>query len=178
MDPILKKAAEFADGMLDLISWMGNRMESKKKLATPEDVIGQNAEVTIPIKKGQTGEIVVVFENTRLTYGARGSDSQQEFHKGETAIVDRVASSLVYVRKREDANGRKTSLAETTEKRTESASDSGSAGSTSTAKGGSSTNGGSSSSSASGGSTSSGSKKKSKQEKTELLDDKHSEGHS
>lgn len=170
MDPILKKAAEFADGMLDLISWMGNRMESKKKLATPEDVIGQNAEVTIPIKKGQTGEIIVVFENTRLTYGARGINSEQEFHKGEIAVVERVASSLVYVRKRDDTNGQKTSLPETSEKLPESASDSGSA--SSTAKGGSTSSGSASSS------TSGGSKKKSKQEKTELLDDKQAEGHS
>lgn len=166
MDPILKKAAEFADGMLDLISWVGNRVESKKRLATAEDVIGQNAEITIPIKKGQTGEVIVVFENTRLTYGARGADTEAEFHKGEIALVQRVAGSLVYVEKRIDAN-EKSALSKPEEKTGESLKNS------STTNSGSNTN---SSSAASG--TSGGSKKKSKKENTELLDDKHTEGHS
>jgi len=165
MDPILKKAAEFADGMLDLISWVGNRVESKKRLATAEDVIGQNAEITIPIKKGQTGEVIVVFENTRLTYGARGADTEAEFHKGEIAVVQRVAGSLVYVEKRKDANEK--SLSKPEEKTGESLTDA------SATNRGSNTNASSATSSASG-----GSKKKSKKENTELLDDKHTEGHS
>lgn len=176
MDPILKKAAEFADGMLDLISWMGNRMESKKKLATPEDVIGLNAEVTIPIKKGQTGEVIVVHENTRLTYGARGTDSDAEFHKGEIAVVSRVASSLVYVEKRNSSDDKKNSKPETTEKLTESASSSGSTASSS-ASSGSSTSGSSASGSGSS-STGGGGKKKDKKDNAELIDDKQSEGHS
>jgi hypothetical protein len=146
MDPILKKAAEFADGMLDLISWMGNRMESKRKLASPDDIIGLQAEVTIPIKKGQTGEVIVVVEGGRLNYGARGSDSEQEFHKGEVVVVSRSVSSLVYV-----------------EKRKESPPEPG-------------ITNGSTSGSTNGGNTK---QKKGKLEKTELVDDKHSdEGHS
>jgi hypothetical protein len=146
MDPILKKAAEFADGMLDLISWMGNRMESKRKLASPDDIIGSQAEVTIPIKKGQTGEIIVVVEGGRLNYGARGSDPEQEFHKGEVVVISRSVSSIVYV-----------------EKRKESAAESGGTNGSTSAN----SNGGSSK------------QKKTKLEKTELVDDKHSdEGHS
>ena len=40
MDIFLKKAAEIADGALEPATWFGNRIEGKKNLAKPEDIVG------------------------------------------------------------------------------------------------------------------------------------------
>ena len=99
MDIFFKKAAEMADGVLDLTSWFGKRIESKKNLAKPEDLIGLSAEVTASIKKGAVGEVVVVAGESRLNYSARADDTELEFNKGEMVTVIRAGSSVLFVAK-------------------------------------------------------------------------------
>jgi hypothetical protein len=98
MDLFFKKAAEMADGVLDLAGWIGKRIECKKSLvAHPDDLIGLSAEVTATINKGGAGEVVVVADNARLNYSARAENDQQEFKKGEMVTIIRAGTSLLYV---------------------------------------------------------------------------------
>jgi len=91
-----------ADGILDLASWFGNRIESKKSVAKPEDLEGLEGEVTATIGKGSVGEVMVAFGDARQNYSARANDLNIEILKGETIHVVRSGASVLYV-----AQGRK-----------------------------------------------------------------------
>lgn len=99
MHMFFKKAAEIADGVLDLASWFGTRIESKKVLARPEDLVGVNAEVTATIQKGAAGEVVVVVADSKLNYSARAFNNNVEYKKGEMVNVVSAGSSVLYVTK-------------------------------------------------------------------------------
>ncbi len=97
MSIYLKKAVEIADGVLDLASWLGKRMEGSKELVKPDDLIGLSAEVCATIKKGAVGEVVVVAGASRLNFSARAEDDEAEFKKGDTVKIIRAGSSMLFV---------------------------------------------------------------------------------
>lgn len=99
MDTFFKKAAELANGVLDLASFIGSRMEGKRNLAKTEDMVGLTAEVTTPIGKGSVGEVVLVVNECRLNYAARCEDPDTEFTKGEFAIITKAGTSVLFVDK-------------------------------------------------------------------------------
>lgn len=99
MSIFLKKAAEMADGILDLAAWFGNRVESKKSLAKPEDLVGLEGEVVTTIGKGAIGEVMVAFGDARQNFSARANDLNLELMKGETIHVVRSGASVLYVAK-------------------------------------------------------------------------------
>lgn len=99
MSIFFKKAAEMADGILDLASWFGNRIESKKSVAKPEDLVGLEGEVITTIGKGAIGEVMLSFGDARQNFSARANDMNIELLKGETIHVIRSGASVLYVAK-------------------------------------------------------------------------------
>ncbi|MBX9671389.1 MAG: hypothetical protein K2X93_27620 [Candidatus Obscuribacterales bacterium] len=97
MSIYFKKAVEIADGVLDLASWLGKRMEGSKELVKPDDLIGVSAEVCATIKKGGVGEVVVVAGASRLNFSARAEDGDAEFKKGDAVKIIRAGSSMLFV---------------------------------------------------------------------------------
>ncbi len=99
MNVFFKKAAEMADGVFDLVSMMSSRMEGKRDLARNTDLIGTNGEISVTIRKGSIGEVVVEFGGMRLNYSARAVASDAEYHKGTMVKIISTAGSVLYVEK-------------------------------------------------------------------------------
>jgi membrane protein implicated in regulation of membrane protease activity len=65
------------------------------------DMVGVLGRVTVPIRKGGTGEIVYSQERTRRSAGAR-SEAGEAIARGSEVVVTRYEGGLAYVRLWED----------------------------------------------------------------------------
>jgi len=67
-----------------------------ERTAKPVQWMGTLAQVTIPIRKGGTGEIVFTHDGTRQVAGAR-SDRDEPISKGMEVIITRYDKGIAYV---------------------------------------------------------------------------------
>jgi hypothetical protein len=68
----------------------------KNSLASLDELVGQEAEVTIAIPSGGSGEVAFVAGGTRQTNSAR-ADGDQQFPQGATVRITRVGDGTVWV---------------------------------------------------------------------------------
>lgn len=67
-----------------------------ERTAKPVQWMGTLAQVTMPIRKGGTGEIVFTHDGTRQVAGAR-SDRDEAIEKGKEVIITRYDKGIAYV---------------------------------------------------------------------------------
>lgn len=85
----LKISTGFADDVLTLAGWMLNKLEAHGTLHNRQDVQGLEAEVSVGIKPGATGEILVVHGKRLHHYPAQAADPTAIFARGaKVRIVD------------------------------------------------------------------------------------------
>lgn len=89
--------AETTNHIIDSVSWMANKLQSNGSIFKLEDARGLNAEVSLSIPPGETGEIVVILGQTRKHYPARAVDSSKEFRRGSKVVIKDIAVSTMYV---------------------------------------------------------------------------------
>jgi hypothetical protein len=97
MNDIVKKGADLACDVLDSVGWLLKKMESPGRKIVREDARGATAEVSVPIKAGKTGEIIIVLGETYQHYPAKGANKELEFAKGAKVRVQDVGSNMMYI---------------------------------------------------------------------------------
>jgi hypothetical protein len=94
---VLKAASDFADGLLDLFSRTGKRLESPGKELSRESILGAEAQVSIPIERASVGEVLVVLGGCLQNYPARAVRPDQRFEKGSKVRIADVGANLLYI---------------------------------------------------------------------------------
>jgi hypothetical protein len=103
---MIKKAGVIANDLIDSVSWLVNRMNSQGRDFNKEELVGASAEVTIPIQRGQTGEIMVALGRTLQNYPARSFRPESNFRKGDKVRIAEVGASLMFVDTFEHGEGK------------------------------------------------------------------------
>jgi hypothetical protein len=97
MNDILKKSADLAGDMVDSIGWLLKKLESPGRSISREDALGQTAEVSVAIKPGRVGQILLVLGGTLQHYPAKGTNGELSFPKGARVRVADVGNNTVFV---------------------------------------------------------------------------------
>ena len=93
----IKLTTGFADDMLTLSSWMLKKMEAHGTLHNRDDVRGLQAEVSVGIGPGATGEILVVQAKKLHHYPAQAKEQNAEFPRGSKVKIVDVGPAVVFV---------------------------------------------------------------------------------
>jgi hypothetical protein len=101
---IMKKAAEIADEMIGTVGWLINRVSNTSKLYDISDANGLTAEVTVPIKAGRPGEVLVLLGHSLRNFQARATSESGSFTKGSQVLVVDAGPNILYVRAQVDAD--------------------------------------------------------------------------
>ncbi len=101
----MKRAAEIADEMLGTVGWVINRVSNTSKLYDISDAKGLTAEVTVPIRAGKPGEVVVLLGHSLRNFQARAASESGEFAKGSQVLVIDAGPNILYVKVPEDKKG-------------------------------------------------------------------------
>lgn len=94
---VVDQLAETANQVLDVIAWLGKKLNSSGNVFRIEDARGATAEVSIPIPRGGIGEITVIVGQTRKNYSAKAVSAEAEYGRGAKVRIADVAISTVYV---------------------------------------------------------------------------------
>jgi hypothetical protein len=105
MSDVIKKSTELANDLVDSFLWALKKMDNPGRKISPETARGETAEISVPIKAGKTGEIIVVLSNSLQHYPARASHGDMEFAKGTKVKVCDVGSNMMYVQPVDDTYG-------------------------------------------------------------------------
>jgi hypothetical protein len=97
MNDIVKKTADLAGEVFDSVNWMLKKLESPGRKIVREHAKGATAEISVPVKAGQTGEIIIVLGHTYQHYPARAVRPDLEFAKGSKVRVADVGSNIMYI---------------------------------------------------------------------------------
>lgn len=97
----MKMTTGIADDVINLAGWMLNRFEAPGKSYRREDVCGQQAEISISIGKGGTGEILVVQNNSLQHYPAQATDRDTELPRGTKVTIVDSGAHMLFVEKYE-----------------------------------------------------------------------------
>ena len=62
-----------------------------------QKLVGSIAEITIPIKQGGMGEVIVELGKTLQNYPAKASDAEHEFTKGSKVRISSVGTNVMFV---------------------------------------------------------------------------------
>jgi hypothetical protein len=82
--------------ILQFFGFIYSKLQSSS-LAVVENLIGQMADVTVPIPLGRTGEITYVVESKRITSAAKAFKPGGGFAKGDKVMIVSVENSIAYV---------------------------------------------------------------------------------
>ena len=96
---VMNYLAETANEIMDIVGWLGNKLNSNGSVFKIEDARGCIAEVCMTIPAGGVGEVTVILGQTRKNFPARAKLAMQEFKTGTKVKVADVAISTVYVEK-------------------------------------------------------------------------------
>ena len=105
MNEIVKKTAGMASDLVDSVAFMLKKLDAPGRRVVREDAKGRTAEISVPIKAGRTGEIIVVLDHSYQHYPARAVRSEMEFAKGAKVRVSDVGSNIMYVEPVDDTYG-------------------------------------------------------------------------
>ncbi|HEY9716265.1 MAG TPA: hypothetical protein V6C69_02255 [Trichormus sp.] len=105
MSDVMKKSTELANDLVDSFLWALKKLDNPGRKIDPEKARGETAEVSVPIKAGKTGQILVVLSNTLQHYPARAARADMEFAKGSKVRVCDVGSNMMYVQPVDDTYG-------------------------------------------------------------------------
>jgi hypothetical protein len=94
---VVDQLAEAANQVLDVIAWLGKKLNSSGNVFRIEDAKGSPAEVSIPIPRGGIGEVTVIIGQTRKNYSAKAVSPEAEYGRGSKVRIADVAISTVYV---------------------------------------------------------------------------------
>lgn len=94
---IQKKTTEIANDLMDTFTWVLKKFESPPPVDLRQKALGSEAEVSVSIKAGGTGEVTAVVGGSRQHFPARALQGNQGFAKGEKVKIVDVASNVVYV---------------------------------------------------------------------------------
>lgn len=94
---MIKKASVLANDIMDSVHWLVDRMHSPGRDFDRAQLIGVTAEVTIPIRRGQVGEVMVPLGRTLQNYSARSIRPDLDFSKGSRVKIAEVGTSMVFV---------------------------------------------------------------------------------
>jgi len=105
MSDLIKKTTEIANDMVDSLHWALKKLENPGRKIVPEHARGETAEVSVSIKPGRTGEILVVLGHALQHYPAKAARAEMEFPKGSKVKVCDVGSNMMYVQPVDDTYG-------------------------------------------------------------------------
>lgn len=94
---VADQLAETANQVLDVIAWMGKKLNSNGNVFRIEEAVGATAEVIIPVPRGGIGEVTVIIGQTRKSYSAMAVSPEAEFSRGAKVRIADVAVSTVYI---------------------------------------------------------------------------------
>ena len=97
MNDIVKKGADLACDVIDSVGWLLKKMDAPGRKIVREDARGATAEVSVPIKAGKTGEIIIVLGETYQHYPAKAANKDLEFAKGVKVRVQDIGSNMMYI---------------------------------------------------------------------------------
>lgn len=103
MDGFVKLTTGFADDMLSFGGWMLKKLEAHGTLHNPKDVLGLQAEVSVGIKPGSTGEILVVQAKKLHHYAAQSRETEAQFPRGAKVKIVDVGAGVMFVANYEEA---------------------------------------------------------------------------
>lgn len=82
--------------VLRALGWMVRQMEVTSQ-ADAADLIGQRAEVTVPIESGELGEVVFVIGLSRYNKSARAVNPEARFEQGSRVIISDIEGHVLLV---------------------------------------------------------------------------------
>ena len=94
---VVDEFANVANQILDVISWLGQKLNSSGNVFRMEDAKGALAEVSTPIPRGGVGEVTVIVGQTRKNYSAKAVRPEEEFNRGTRVRIAEVGVSTMYV---------------------------------------------------------------------------------
>lgn len=89
--------ADAANQLLDVIGWLGNKLNSSGNVYRIEDALGATAEVSLSIPVGGTGEVTLVIGQSRKSYPAKAFCADLEFARGTKVRIADIAVSTMFV---------------------------------------------------------------------------------
>lgn len=94
---ILKMTTAVADDMLNLVHWAYKRFETPNVSVKREEALGCEAEVSIGLRPGRTGEVILVLNNQLQHYPAKSLKHDAEFKRGARVRIVGVGTNIMHV---------------------------------------------------------------------------------
>lgn len=94
---ILKMSTAIADDMLNLAHWAYKRFETPNISVKREEALGCEAEVSIGLLPGRTGEIILVQNSQLQHYPAKSVKHDAEFKRGARVKIVAVGTNVMHV---------------------------------------------------------------------------------
>lgn len=82
--------------MLNMVAYIGTRMYQSHTF-TQDDVVGLQAEVTVPVGSQGLGEVVYVVGGCRYTASARANKPELSLARGSKAIICDIRDDIAYI---------------------------------------------------------------------------------
>ncbi|HEY9774108.1 MAG TPA: hypothetical protein V6C81_09915 [Planktothrix sp.] len=105
MNDFVKKTAEITGDLVDTFAFMLKKLDAPGRQVVLEDAKGLTGEISVPIKGGKIGEIIVVMQHAYQHYPARAARAQMEFAKGTKVRIADVGSNIMFVEPIDDSYG-------------------------------------------------------------------------
>jgi hypothetical protein len=94
---IFKVTTGIADDIMNLANWAYRRLETPSNSVKRSDALGCEAEVSIGLKPGRTGEIILVQNNQLQHYPAKCVKHDAEFRRGARVKIVGVGTNMMHV---------------------------------------------------------------------------------
>ena len=101
---LLKFTTALAADMADLTELIVARLESPGRKFTPDEALGAQAEVSVAVGPGRTGEVVLVQAEALRHYPAQAKKPEQEFKRGAKVRIVDVGMNVMYIESFESDN--------------------------------------------------------------------------
>jgi membrane protein implicated in regulation of membrane protease activity len=97
MRDIIRKTTTAANDLVDAFNWAYKRLDSPGRNLETQKLVGNTAEVSLDIKPGRIGQVLVVLGGTLQAYSAKANNDKQAFPKGTKVRITGMGNHVLFI---------------------------------------------------------------------------------